>query len=173
MEREKEIKYVTRLALRPFRYHPYQIREDEEMVNLVNSIRENGVIETLIVKKRDSKQYEILSWHRRFKACQILGFSEIPIIVKDIYIIEKYINHRERTNNHKLELGKEHGLSFLIHYDKNKDDLLDYIQELEIYQDKPRKLLFNIHIYVKVDSHLEEYEFVEIEEIRVCDKIFE
>ena len=44
MEKENEIRYVTRSKLRPFRYHPYLVREDEEMANLVNSIRENGVI---------------------------------------------------------------------------------------------------------------------------------
>ena len=91
MEKDKEIKYVTRSALRPFRYHPYQIREDEDMANLVNSIRENGIIEPLIVRRIGSKQYEILSGHRRYKACQILGLSDIPIIVKDIQMPEAAI----------------------------------------------------------------------------------
>ena len=65
--------------------------EFEEMANLVNSIRENGVIEPLIVRKITSKQYEILSGHRRFKACQILGLSDIPIIIKDIRMPEAAI----------------------------------------------------------------------------------
>lgn len=91
MEKENEIRYVTRSKLRSFRYHPYLVREDEDMANLVNSIRENGVIEPLIVRKITSKQYEILSGHRRFKACQILGLSDIPIIIKDIKMPEAAI----------------------------------------------------------------------------------
>ena len=91
MEKENEIRYVTRSKLRPFRYHPYLVREDEEMANLVNSIKENGVIEPLIVRKITSKQYESLSGHRRFKACQILGLSDIPIIIKDIKMPEAAI----------------------------------------------------------------------------------
>ena len=50
----------------------------------------------------------------------------------------------------------------MIDYDKECDDIIEYKQEFEIYIDKPRKLLFDTHIHIKVDTYLEEYEFVEI-----------
>ena len=86
MDNDKSIKTLTRSKLRPFRYHPYKVKEDEDMANLVNSIKEEGVISQIIVRKVGKDNYEILSSHRRFKACQVLDIKEIPVIVKDIQI---------------------------------------------------------------------------------------
>ena len=51
MDNDKSIKILTRSKLRPFRYHPYKVKEDEDMANLVNSIKEEGVISPIIVRK--------------------------------------------------------------------------------------------------------------------------
>ena len=51
MDNDKSIKTLTRSKLRPFRYHPYKVKEDEDMANLVNSIKEEGVISPIIVRK--------------------------------------------------------------------------------------------------------------------------
>lgn len=91
MDNDKSIKILTRSKLRPFRYHPYKVKEDEDMANLVNSIKEEGVISPIIVRKVGKDNYEILSGHRRFKACQILDIKEIPVIVKDIQMPEAAI----------------------------------------------------------------------------------
>ena len=48
MDNDKSIKTLTRSKLRPFRYHPYKVKEDEDMANLVNSIKEEGVISPII-----------------------------------------------------------------------------------------------------------------------------
>lgn len=91
MDNDKSIKTLTRSKLRPFRYHPYKVKEDEDMANLVNSIKVEGVISPIIVRKVGKDNYEILSGHRRFKACQILDIKEIPVIVKDIQMPEAAI----------------------------------------------------------------------------------
>lgn len=91
MDNDKSIKTLTRSKLRPFRYHPYKVKEDEDMANLVNSIKEEGVISPIIVRKVGKDNYEILSGHRRFKACQILDIKGIPVIVKDIQMPEAAI----------------------------------------------------------------------------------
>ena len=66
MDNDKSIKTLTRSKLRPFRYHPYKVKKDEDMANLVNSIKEEGVISPIIVRKVGKDNYEILSGHRRF-----------------------------------------------------------------------------------------------------------
>lgn len=84
MDNDKSIKILTRSKLKPFRYHPYKVKEDEDIANLVNSIKEDGVISLIIVRKAGKDNYEILSGHRRFKACRVLDIKEIPVIVKEM-----------------------------------------------------------------------------------------
>lgn len=60
-----------------FPEHPYQVRDDEDMMNLVESIRENGVLTPATVRKKEDGRYEMLSGHRRWRACQLLGMDTI------------------------------------------------------------------------------------------------
>lgn len=81
--------------------------------------------------------------------------------------VEVEVKPRERSNNHKLVPGKLDGLSVMIDYDKDDGDIIEYEQEFELYVDKPRKLICDVHIHIRVDTYLEEYEFVEISDHKV------
>lgn len=80
----EEIKYLNVNELKPFEEHPFKVRIDEEMDELVDSIRENGVVSPIIARPHKDGGYEIISGHRRAKACEILQFEQAPVIVKDI-----------------------------------------------------------------------------------------
>ena len=67
----------------PMDNHPFQVKDDEEMERLVESIREYGVLNPIIVRFRDG-YYEIVSGHRRFEACRRLKKQDIPVIVRDL-----------------------------------------------------------------------------------------
>ncbi len=67
----------------PMENHPFQVKDDEEMERLMESIREYGVLNPIIVRFRDG-YYEIVSGHRRFEACRRLNKSDIPVIVRDL-----------------------------------------------------------------------------------------
>lgn len=56
-----------------FPNHPYQVNDDEDMLELVKSIRDNGVLTPATVRKKADKRYEMLSGHRRKRACELLG----------------------------------------------------------------------------------------------------
>lgn len=56
-----------------FPNHPFQVRMDEDMQQLVESIKERGLITPIILRKKGEDQYEIVSGHRRKKACELLG----------------------------------------------------------------------------------------------------
>ena len=60
-----------------FPEHPYKVKDDEDMMNLVESIRENGVLTPATVRKKDDGRYEMLSGHRRWRACQLLGLDTL------------------------------------------------------------------------------------------------
>ena len=57
--------------------HPYKVKDDEDMLNLMESIRENGVLTPATVRKKDDGRYEMLSGHRRHRACQLLGLDTL------------------------------------------------------------------------------------------------
>ena len=79
-----EIKYLNVNELKPFEEHPFKVRIDEEMDELVESIKENGVVSPIIARPHKDGGYEIISGHRRAKACEILQLEQAPVIVKDI-----------------------------------------------------------------------------------------
>lgn len=57
--------------------HPYKVKDDEDMMNLMESIKENGVLTPATVRKKEDGRYEMLSGHRRHRACQLLGLDTL------------------------------------------------------------------------------------------------
>ena len=70
--------------LEPFQGHPFRVASDEEMEQLKESIREYGVLSPLLVRPRGDGRYEIVSGHRRKAACEALGITELPVLVRDM-----------------------------------------------------------------------------------------
>ena len=75
---------VPLTELHPFVGHPFEVRDDEDMQKLVDSIRENGVLTNLTVRRRAEGGYEIISGHRRFHAAQRAGLTTVKVQVRDI-----------------------------------------------------------------------------------------
>ena len=71
-------------ALRSFEEHPYKVVDNEEMASLVESIYTQGILTPITVRPLDNGEYEIISGHRRLFACQKLGITAIPAIVKEL-----------------------------------------------------------------------------------------
>ncbi len=71
--------------LRPFRGHPYQVREDAELLALSDSIEQHGVLSPVLVRPLEgTNDYEIVSGHRRCKAAELAGLSSVPVIVTEL-----------------------------------------------------------------------------------------
>ena len=75
---------VPLAELHPFVNHPFEVRDDEDMQKLVESIKENGVLTNLTVRRRAEGGYEIISGHRRFHAAQLAGLESIKVQVRDV-----------------------------------------------------------------------------------------
>ena len=69
-------------AIDPFPGHPFQVRDDEEMERLAESIGENGVLVPLTVRASDADRYELVSGHRRKRAAELVGLESVPCIVR-------------------------------------------------------------------------------------------
>ncbi len=68
----------------PFKNHPFRVVEDESMKKLVNSIKQNGVLEPGIVRKNDDGVYEMISGHRRKLGCELAGYDDMPVIIRNL-----------------------------------------------------------------------------------------
>lgn len=85
--REAQQEHVQQVALRelhPFKDHPFRVVDDERMMETVESVKEYGVLVPLIVRPMDEGGYEIVSGHRRKRACELAGIDEIPVIVRNL-----------------------------------------------------------------------------------------
>ena len=87
MRDDKKKERIETLALDSlvnFKNHPFKVIEDDKMVETVESIKENGVLVPIIVRPSENGLFEIISGHRRKKACEIAGINEIPALVKNL-----------------------------------------------------------------------------------------
>ena len=82
-KKDEQIKKVDINKLVSFKNHPFKVIENDDFNELVKSINEIGIMEPLKVREIDGR-YEIISGHRRKKACEILGITEIPVEIKDV-----------------------------------------------------------------------------------------
>lgn len=78
------IKNISIDLLVPFENHPFKKRSGIEQQELTESIKENGLLETIIVRSFPAGKYEIISGHRRVEACKALGITNIPMIIKEL-----------------------------------------------------------------------------------------
>lgn len=76
---EIEIKRIV-----PFQNHPFKVKDDEKMEELIESIRLQGILTPVLVRPDDTDGYEMISGHRRMHAAQRLGLETIPAIVKEM-----------------------------------------------------------------------------------------
>ncbi len=77
---------ISITKLHPFKDHPYKVLDNDEMNNLIESVQEHGIMSPLIVRPLEgtSDQYEIISGHRRFRAAQKAGLSEVPAFIRPV-----------------------------------------------------------------------------------------
>lgn len=80
----EEIKPVPISELKPFTEQPFKVKLDEDMDALVDSIKQCGVLTPVIARPHKDGGYEILSGHRRVKACELAGITDIPVVIKNL-----------------------------------------------------------------------------------------
>ncbi len=83
-ENLKKIYEIPLSEIDPFPEHPFKVRDDEDMMNLVESVKANGVLTPATVRRKDDGRYELLSGHRRMRACQIAGLKTLRCEVVDM-----------------------------------------------------------------------------------------
>ena len=73
--------YLPIEKLHPFENHPFQVKDDAEMDQLVFSVLTQGLLTPIVVRKTDTAEYEVISGHRRLRACQKAGIETVPALI--------------------------------------------------------------------------------------------
>lgn len=138
--------------LEPYHNHPFTLYEGERLEDMIDSIRENGVLTPIIVQPIENGRYEILAGHNRWNASKIVGKQTIPAIVKEglseetafMYVVETNIVQRGFNN---LKISEQATV---------------IAERAEAFRDEKRKAIFeeiNENEYGRIDVALgEEYE---------------
>ena len=134
---ENDVKQIKIDDIQAFHDHPFHLYEGERLQDMVQSIKEHGVLNPVIVRKLD-KGYEMLSGHNRANAAKLAGLTEVPAIVKAdlpdeeayVYVIET--NLMQRSFNDLMP--SEKAAVMAAHYDKVccQGKRNDIIRELEL-----------------------------------------
>ena len=73
--------YLPINKLRPFENHPFQVKDDDEMDQLVFSVLTQGLLTPIVVRATETDEYEVISGHRRLRACQKAGIETVPALI--------------------------------------------------------------------------------------------
>ena len=81
MKKLTQAEYLPIDKLKPFEGHPFYVKDDEDMEQLTESIRQQGVLNPIMVRPLDTGEYEVISGHRRLHACKKAGIEMIPAFI--------------------------------------------------------------------------------------------
>ncbi len=82
--KKPKVEAIPLADLTPFRNHPFKVKEDEEMAQLMRSIADAGVLSPALARSLPDGGYELISGHRRLAACKALGMDTMPVIIRDL-----------------------------------------------------------------------------------------
>lgn len=81
---EGQVIHLSLDILHSFKNHPFRVLDDEKMMETVDSVRKYGVLIPGVVRKDKQGGYEIVAGHRRKRACELAGYQDMPVIVRDL-----------------------------------------------------------------------------------------
>lgn len=100
--------------------HPFQVRMDEDMQQLVESVKERGVLTPITLRQKEDGRYEIVSGHRRRKACELAGFGTVRAEVRDMTRDEAIIYMVESNFQRSQILPSEKAFSYKMRLEAMK-----------------------------------------------------
>jgi ParB family chromosome partitioning protein len=100
--------------------HPFKVKDDEDMLQLVESVRARGIITPITLRQKEDGRYEIVSGHRRRKACEIAGFETIPAEIKELSRDEAIILMVESNLQRSVILPSEKAFSYKMRLEAMK-----------------------------------------------------
>ena len=111
---------VPLTQIRDFLHHPYFVKDDESMDELVESIKERGLIQPVIIRPIEDGMYEMVSGHRRKRAFEIAGYEKIPARVKEMSRDEAILSMVDSNLQRETVLPSEKARAYKMRLDAMK-----------------------------------------------------
>ena len=118
--KKPKVEAIPLADLIPFRNHPFQVKEDEEMAQLMRSIADAGVLSPALARPLPDGGYELISGHRRLAACKALGMDAMPVIIRDLTDEEAVITMVDSNLQREHILPSEKAFAYKMKYDALK-----------------------------------------------------
>lgn len=118
--KKPKVEAIPLADLMPFRNHPFKVKEDEEMAQLMRSIADAGVLSPALARPLPDGGYELISGHRRLAACKALGMDAMPVIIRDLTDEEAVITMVDSNLQREHILPSEKAFAYKMKYDALK-----------------------------------------------------
>ena len=159
MKKEK-VEEIDISLLDTFKDHPFKVLDNEDFKKLTESVKDNGILEPIIVRKKENDRYEIISGHRRKRACELNGYTKIPCLIRDmsddeaiIYMVDSNM-HREQILPSEKAYAYKLKLDALKHQGKRNDltscPVGDKLKSVQYLADDVDDSARNIYRYVRL-----------------------
>lgn len=116
----KKIYEIPLGEIDPFPEHPFKVKDDEDMMNLVESVKANGIITPATLRKKEDGRYELISGHRRMRACELAGLETLRSEVVDMSRDEATIFMVESNFQRTQILPSEKAFAYKMRLDAMK-----------------------------------------------------
>lgn len=115
-DKKEKVELIDLSLIDDFPEHPFKVQENEDLSKLKESIKDNGVLEPIIVRKKENERYEVIAGHRRKFASELLGNNFIPCIIRNmskeeaiVYMVDSNLH---RTNILPSEKAKAYKMKY-------------------------------------------------------------
>ena len=166
-ERAEKVEEIDISKISDFPNHPFKVKDDDKMEEMVKSIKQYGVILPVIVRPKDDGTYEMISGHRRKRACELAGVKQIRTIVKDlsddeatILMVDSNIQREEILPSEKafaykmkLEALNHQGKKIELEEDSTSTPMVSKLRTNEILGNEVGESRENIRRYIRL-THL-------------------
>ena len=106
--------------IHPFRNHPFHVVDDAKMQDLIDSIRENGILSPTLIRPIGNDEYEMVSGHRRMHAAMKLGMDTVPAIIRDMTDDEAIVKMVDSNIQREELLPSEKAFAYKMKMDAMK-----------------------------------------------------
>ena len=118
--RKPKVEELLLSELTPFKDHPFKVKNDAEMAELMKSIADAGVLSPALARPKEGGEYELISGHRRLAACKALGMDTMPVIVRKLTDEEAVITMVDSNLQREHILPSEKAFAYKMKYEALK-----------------------------------------------------
>ena len=118
--RKPMVEELPLTELTPFKNHPFKVKNDVEMEELMKSIADAGVLSPALARPKEDGGYELISGHRRLAACKALGMDTMPVIVRKLTDEEAVITMVDSNLQREHILPSEKAFAYKMKYEALK-----------------------------------------------------